>query len=346
MSGAQRFFARALHIFFGRPFFFLVPALLIAGAGAYFATSKGDQYRSVGVLSVASSTFLDELTERNDTFNIATPAAAIGGQFNELMYTDGFATSVADAAGLREARLSGIVTLKSLRANVVASAAGDALVRISATADNPELARRLADAAISTFKNHIISIEVEGSNVAESFYEEQLDAYKIEVDAAKDTLEQYLATHPAPVDSSIDRDPAEELAIERLNASLDRAQQRLDDAFDKREAARLATLQSSADIGERLRVLDPPGVPTAPVNGLLSMIVTFMMFAILGVMVTVGAVLLATLLDRSIHTAADLEWLGAGVLAVVPSSKRLRVSSAPPDKHRSDDRVVPMRVAG
>ena len=62
VSGAQRFLARSLFIFFSKPLLFLLPALVVTSIGGYLATTTPDEYQSIGVLSVSSETFLDVLT--------------------------------------------------------------------------------------------------------------------------------------------------------------------------------------------------------------------------------------------------------------------------------------------
>ena len=73
---------------------------------------------------------------------------------------------------------------------------------------------------------------------------------------------------------------------------------RFDSAFDNREAARLATLQSSADINQRFRTLDEPVAPDVPQSGLKTLATTMILYAILGLLLSIGAVALATVLDR------------------------------------------------
>ena len=345
-SGAQRFFSRALYIFFGKPFSFLVPALLIIGAGGFFATSKPDEFKSVGVLSVSTSTFLGDLSQvRSTAINYEAPSVKVARQFNELMQTDGFAESVIEGAGLSDTVASGVLSVPDVREHVFATATGDSLLRITAISKVPELARLLAVSGIAAFKNYVISSEVLGSNVAESFYDEQLASYKTEVDTANAALAAYLLSHPGPTDSRIDRDIAEQLEIQRLDEELARATERFDGASDNRELSRLATMQSSADIGQRFRTLDEPTASDAPTSGLKSLAITLILFGVLGLLASSGIVALACLLDRSIHSAADLERLGSTVRAVVPQSKTLKVET-PRHLAIAPNRDAPVRTAG
>ncbi len=347
VAGAQHFFARAMHIFFGRPLRFLLPAILLTALGAYSATSKPDQYVSAGVLSVSSETFLGELSQvRASQTTYETPATAIARQFNELMQTDKFAETVAAGAGLTITPGPQHVDVAAIRGNVYTSATGNSLLRIIAMADDPQRAQALAGAGTDAYKNYVISSEVLGSDVAESFYDDQLATHKAEVDAANQALDDYVADHPEPIDARDERDVADQLEIERLNALLEKAQERYDLAFDNRERSSLATMQSEADSGQRFRVLDAPQVPVVPISGLKDTLTTVIMYAVLGLMVSFGAVVIACVLDRSIHSATDLERLGITVRAVVPKT-RMRKNNSP--RHQSAMTAPiqePMRSAG
>lgn len=336
-----------MFIFFGKPLLFLLPALLIAGAGVYMASTESSQYQSVGVLSISSETFLDTLSGNNtDTRSFETPAVTTARQFNELMQTDGFASSVIDGAGLGEQRANGVLTIADVRENTYASASGDTIVELVAVASDPEWARMLAVSGIATFKNFVISSEASGTDVAEIFYDEQLTTYKVEVDAASAALQTYLADHPEPIDPDDERDIGEQLEIEKLDDLLARAQARFDSAFDNREAARLATLQSSADINQRFRTLDEPSVPDSSLSGLKTMLTTVVLFGVLGLLVSLAAVVLVSVIDRSVYSASDLDVLGANVLAVVPRTNAMKIDHGRRLKPVPSSAGVPMRSAG
>jgi uncharacterized protein involved in exopolysaccharide biosynthesis len=328
VAGAEYFFARALHIFFGKPVRFLLPAILLTALGAYMAMSKPDQYQSSGVLTVSSETFLGELSQvRTAETSFETPSTTVARQFNELMQTAAFAETVVEGAGLTTAPGPNQVDLAEIRASVYAISTGDSLLSIVATAEVPSRAQALAASGIDAYRSFVVSSEVAGSDVAESFYDEQLAVQKAQVDAATDALASYLAAHPEPIFESEERDVAEQFEIERLNAQLVRAQERYDEAFDNREQSSLATMQSTADSGQRFRVLDEPDSPVLPNSGLRATLTTTIMFGVLGLLVSFGALMIACLLDRSIHSARDLERLGVVVRSVVPMTKMSKTAT-------------------
>jgi len=335
-----------MFIFFGKPLLFLIPAVVVTAAGVYVASSEPSEYQSIGVLSISSETFLDTLSgTRTGTRSFETPAVTTARQFNELMQTDGFAISVVNGAGLGDQRLNGELTLLDVRANTYAAAAGDTIVEVISVAGNPEWAQKLSASGIATFKNFVISSEASGTDVAEIFYDQQLTTYKLEVDTASDALQAYLADHPEPILAGDERDIGEQLEIEKLNDLLARAQARFDLAFDNREAARLATLQSSADIDQRFRTLDEPTAPDVPLSGLTAMLTTIIMFAVLGILVSMASVMLVSVFDRSIYSAHDLDILGANVRAVVPRSSAMKVDHSRRLNPQPVTSSVPIRSA-
>ena len=345
-SGAQRFFSRALYVFFAKPILFLIPVVLVTAFGVYSAVSAPDEYRSSGSLNVSADTFLSELSQvRSSEFSYETPASVVATKFNEFLQTDGFAQEVAAGAGLDDEISSGAMELGDLRADLFASASGDSLMRVFAVGDTPDQAKALAESAISTYRNYVLASEVDEYDSAQAVFDDQVSVYESEVDAAFDAYSDYLVAHPPPDDARDARDIAEQTEIARLNDQLTRAQERLDTSIDAREAARQASISSAADIDQRLKVIDAPSLPTSPESGLRAMLMTVILFGMLGLFISIAAVCAVSLLDRSIHSAADLDVLGAPVRAVVPRERSIRVD---PSRMNPVGKVAstPMRKAG
>jgi hypothetical protein len=331
-SGTQRFLSRSVQVFFGRPILFLLPAVAITLFGIYSGQAKSSEFRSSGAISVSEETFLGSLSDtRTGDFGFDTAATTITRQFNELMQTDGFALSVTENAGLGAQVESGQISLDKVRLSVYAAAAGDSLMRINAVSESPLAAQALADSAIKTYKNWVTDAEIGQFEAAERFYEELLNEYKKDVDAANDAYTDYVIENPAPADPRDQRDTAEQLEIAQLDAQLTRAQDRFDAAVDNREKSRQATQTSAADIDQRLQVVDAPRVPALPEAGLKDLLITVVMFGVLGTLVSLCAVALVSALDRSILSIADLEHLGPPVVAVVPWTRDLKVPRRRPD---------------
>lgn len=213
----------------------------------------------------------------------------------------------------------------------------------NAVAEDPGQAKALAQSAITTYKNRVIADEVSSSTVAETFWNNQLTAYNTELTAANKALTDYLSANKEPATG--ERSEADKAQIASLQSEVDRAQTRFDSALNNREQARLNSVVSSADIDQRFRVLDEPTTPSAPESGLRTLLTTVVIFSALGLMLTVVAICLATVLERSILSAADLDRLGAPARAVVPRSKRMRIEPRRVSVVRSEPTVPPPPMA-
>ncbi|MEO6123069.1 MAG: hypothetical protein ABIR32_05120, partial [Ilumatobacteraceae bacterium] len=274
---------RFLETSFSNWLILIVPVLLCGAYGAYKAMSEPDEYRSVGTLSVSYESFLGQLSQvRTTDFSYETPAARTARQFNELMGTSGFASSVVNLAAVDVPEIAA-VPIEQARLMVFASPSGDSLMRVTGTAQNPRLANVMVRSAVAAFSEWVTDTEVSASEAAENFYDDQLVGYEQDVTEADKTLDAYLTANPEPIDPDIPRDVAVELEIQRLNESLSRAQNRYYGAIDKRDAAKLATTQSAVDIKQRLRVVDTPSLPTSPESGRRQQAITLIIFTVLGV---------------------------------------------------------------
>jgi hypothetical protein len=328
--GAQLFLSRCRDVAGRRWWIFIVPFLFVGSYGAYRAESEQATYKSSGTLTVSDQSYLGALTQAratNATFE--TVGSRSSRQFNGLMSTDEFALLVATKAGLGSSIKSGSLTLVGLRSTVVAVATGDSLVQIVAVENDPNSALTVAQSAIDTYRSWVLDHEVSASGTAEKFFDGQLSGYQDAITTANNALTDYLVRHPAPKDKTEARDIAEQLEIQTLNDHLTRAQKRYDDTVDKREDARLATVQSNTDINQRIEVVDAPAAPLGPEGSLKKKATTVVLFGVIGALLSVCVVALAALVDRSIHREDDLRGVGLIVLGIVPF-ERARTGSRRP----------------
>lgn len=333
--GTQLFLSRCRDVLGRRWWIFIVPFLFVGSYGAYRAESQQATYKSSGTLTVSDQSYLGALTQvraTNATFE--TVGSRSSRQFNGLMSTDEFALSVATKAGLESSVKNGLLTLASLRSTVFAAATGDSLVQIVAVEKDPNNALAVAQAAIETYRAWVLDHEVNASGTAEKFFDGQLAGYQDAITTANNALTDYLVKHPAPKDKTEARDIAEQLEIQTLNDHLTRAQKRYDDTVDKREDARLATVQSNTDINQRIEVVDVPAAPQGPEGSLKKKATTVVLFGVIGTLLSICVVALVALADRSIHREDDLRAVGLIVLGVVPvqrvGARRKRPSQKTP----------------
>jgi uncharacterized protein involved in exopolysaccharide biosynthesis len=335
----KRVVRRLLDTFFRRRWLYIVPLVLFTVAGIARGFSSGSGYESVGVIDVAKDTLLSDLTSiRGENFGFETPATATAKTINALMGTDNFITSIAKSAGVTGALSRGELTADGIRTSLAITPDGDNLVKVVASTNNPELSARLAQGTMDTFMQYIVSGDVAESRAAEQFFNDQLAAYQKQLEQAQSALREYAASHPGgPQDL---RPLDEQVEIERLKSAVQQAQETYSTAQGKSDEARLATEQSVRDVSQQLRIIDTPEVPGGPQPRLKTVVLTTGLFMFVGMFISFGAVVLASVLDRSLRTPDDVEQLlGMSVLAVVPDvtpSKRERRASKKGKKDAAD----------
>jgi uncharacterized protein involved in exopolysaccharide biosynthesis len=310
---------RLLESFFRRWYFYLVPLVLLCVVGVLNVAGTKKAYQSLGTFNVENSTVLSTLSGTGDANSgFDTAASSTSKRIGALLQTDQFIKDVSVKAHLDGAVAAGQITLGQIRASITAWPNGSNLVNVSGTNANPAVAQALAGATIDAFVQGTIDSQASQSDAAVAFFSQLVTSYQGDVTKAQTALDKFLAAHPAPAVGS--RPDDEQAQLARLNADLTAAQARYDEAVSKNQDAQLSTEKTKADVGQRLRVVDAPQVPTVPLGGLKTSITNFATFAVLGVLLTGGALVVGTLLDRTIRTPNDVSRLGIRLLTVVPAA--------------------------
>jgi capsular polysaccharide biosynthesis protein len=144
--------------------------------------------------------------------------------------------------------------------------------------------------------------------------------YQKRLDDARSALATYVAAHPS-AGSDADRPADEQVQIASLTEAVTRADDQLSTARSSLSSAQIANAQTTADVAQRLQVVDNPVKPLAPEPHRKKDALTLLMFIILGALVSSAALVVATLLDRSVRYADEVEaHLEVPVLAMVPSN--------------------------
>jgi hypothetical protein len=311
---------RFLETFFRRWWLYLVPLLLCCVFGGLSVVSQPKQYLSQGVLSASPDTLLGNLSDLgNDrAFSFETPATVASRRINEQLRSDEFIRALAVRAGIQSSLETGLINPEYIRTRVAASPDGENLLKVGSMTGDPELSVRLATATIDTFIQFVIDEDLSDSSAAQEFYSEIASDYLTKVESAQDSLDEYLVRHPAPPFG--DRPPLEQSEMSQLTSELERVESRYSSALAKVEDASLAMELSRLDITQRLRVVDPPVRPVAPVTGMKQAIISIGIFVALGSMMMIGLVALVMFLDKTVTTVGQVKaHFGLNVLATVPA---------------------------
>jgi uncharacterized protein involved in exopolysaccharide biosynthesis len=311
---------RMLENFFRRWYLYLVPVLLLALVGAFSVAGAKKQFQSVGTFNVESSTVLSTLSGStgDPSLGYDTPATATSKRIGSLLQTDQFVKDIASKAKLDTALTAGQITVSEIRSSIGAAPNGANLVNLTATNIDPAVAQALAGATIAAYVQSIIDSQASQSNAAIAFFTDLVTTYQTDLATARRSLSDYLTAHPAPVVGA--RSDEEQAELARINGDVTQAQTRYDDALTKKQGAELTTEQTKADVGERLRIVDAPVLPSVPLGGMKKTITSMATFVILGIMLAAGAVVVGTLLDHSVRTSSDVSRLGLRLLTVVPDT--------------------------
>lgn len=309
---------RMLETFFRRWLLCLVPLIICCTLGVLSVTLTPERYVSQGLVSASPDTLLGNLANVGDNgFGFDTPAAVTSRRINEQLRSDDFVAAVAERAGLTPSLEAGLIELSYVRARVSAAPDGVNLFKVGAMTEDPELSVRLALATIESFVQSVVDEDLSESLAAQTFYEGVAAQYQVEVDTARAALDVYLVDHPAPPFGA--RPAGEQLRIAELTTNLERAQSQYTGAQANVESAKLSNELAQLDIRQRLRVVDPPARPVAPITGLRSAVISLGVFVVLGVMLTVGLVALSAFLDKTVRTVDEiLPRFGLDVVATLP----------------------------
>jgi capsular polysaccharide biosynthesis protein len=326
---------RLFDSYFRHRWLYLLPILVMAIFAVVYTLTREHVYISSGVIFTEQTSLLSSLTSvQSEGFSWNTPAQDTTNQISDLIRTDAFIRAVIQGTDLEAEMDKGepVVreTIYEVRRRIWASVAGTSQVQISAANTNPHIAYQLAQSTIDTFIQWKINLDRTDSVTAGDFFQELIQGYRTDVTQAQQTLRSYLEAHPEPVRGA--RPDTEELEIQRLQADLDFAGTRLAQALDKAEEARLAETQVESNIRQKYTVVDAPGLPDRPATSRRQIAMNASVFLAVGALLSVIAVLGATVIERSFRTPLDVKQaLDLPVLAVVPDvpkqnqKKRFRI---------------------
>jgi capsular polysaccharide biosynthesis protein len=317
---------RMLETYFRRRWLYLLPIVAMVIAAVVYMLLIQPKYVAKGVLYVQNQSFLASLTSvrvNNPSWWI-TPAQLSVNEINELLQTDAFVRAIIEKTDLEAYMGQGTGAVESLikktRKSISASPLGDNQVQIIASFEDPEIAYQLVNAVISGYSRWQINAQRVESQVAQDFFSELIQTYEAELDLARQEMRDYLEANPLPLRG--DRSGTEQLELARLQGMIDLLSQRYANALEKEENARLATAQVESDARQSNVLIDAPKQPDKPEVSKRKLALQAGLFVMAGLLLSVGSVIGAAVLDRSFLFPLDVHnRLSLSVLAVVPDVK-------------------------
>jgi capsular polysaccharide biosynthesis protein len=341
----RAFVARVLESYFRHRWLNLIPlALMMVGAVVWLLTAK-PEYTSRGTVYAQGGSLLASLAaDITSQTGWTSPAKAMADDLNSLLQSDAFMRSVVAGSELEPEMNRGPRaadrTLKDARKAVWTETLGQNMVLVGAAHTSPVVAQQLSEGVI---RNYLLWRENNRSNegvTAQSYFEKLMPQYEADVRTARQDLEAYLVQHPDPVRG--DRPTEETFQIERLQAAVQEATQRLSETVAKAEKAKLAGDRSTIDVQQTFTIIDAPQIPPEPSTSRRKQALNMAVFFLAGLLLSGVAVIGGALLDTSLRFPADVQQkLGLPVLGSIPSVRpeRKKRSGRRARKEREEPRV-------
>jgi uncharacterized protein involved in exopolysaccharide biosynthesis len=319
----RRVVLNVLEAFFRRPWLHLLPLLLMLILGGVTAFGKDPVYKSSGTITAtaAGSTLVGSLAQGNNQgFNFETPATVVARNINEQLRTTNFLNTIAGKLQDNPTEAEQALLREVIAKDVVATADGDSLVRVSASTGGRELAFRLAQSTITAYRDAVVATQVQQAQEDVTFFEGQEKTDAAALQAAQQDVLNFVATQGITDQTKIDL--ATQLALKqkqddvaRLQAVYNASLQRLSDAKVQVNAANTA-------VDQQLRVTDPAEAPLVPEPRLKKAAMTLIVFGVLGLLLSLASVVVSATLDRTIRVPGDVKAkFDLDVLAVVPDAR-------------------------
>ncbi|MAT06292.1 MAG: hypothetical protein CL424_14740 [Acidimicrobiaceae bacterium] len=336
LAGGHAFWWRLCDNFFRRWWLFLLPVIVLGALGVTQARSTLQLYRTTATLSVSTNPLLPEQPVRGaEVGTWETLAAATSRTINERLGTDAFLSDVADGAGLGEAVEAGTLSLDVVRSSVWASASGDSLVSVNATWADPRTVNALAQSTVDEYRQFLGDTVARAATSAEEFWTERLVQLDADRDDAEGALVDYVAGLPA-LEPGEDYPVTVQVEVNRLSGRLEALEAEVSEVEGQIDTAVLTRTQQTASAGESFSVIDPPSVPASPESTVVRQAMTVVAFVLMGVVVAIAALLVTTVLDRTISSPFELMAVPT-VATVVTVPARRRARSTPEESVHSTE---------
>ena len=341
LASGHAFWWRLADNFFRRWWLFLIPVLVMGVLGVRQASNTLELYRTTATLSVSTNPLLPDQPVRGAEVGVwETLAGASARTINERLGTDAFVASVAERAGFGDMATAGPEPLSIVRSSVWASTSGDSLVRVNATWGDPQTAHNLVVATIDEYRLFLGDTVARAATSAEEFWTERLDQVRADRDAAEQDMLGYIAGLPALEDGD-DYPVTVQVEVNRLSGRLEALEAEVSSVEEQIDTAVLTRTQQTASAGESFAVIDPPRVPGAPDSTLVERAMTVLAFILMGLVISIAAIVVTTVLDRTISSPLEISAIPsvAQVVTVAAAPKRRSRSRPSPDEP-ADERTA------
>jgi capsular polysaccharide biosynthesis protein len=313
---------RLLESYFRRWFLYPLPIFLFVAVALLSSLRAKPTFVALGALYVQKESLLATLTSiQNTGFAWVTPAQATVDEFKELIQTDSFIRAIIRQTDLESSMNGGDEAVSRIiadtRRSIWAQPLGNNLIQVGAIDGKGPLAEQMAKALVEAYIQWRISADQEESASAQAFFEDLVQTYQADLEAAREEQHAFLEEYPDPVRG--DRSTAEQVQMNQLQAAVNEANMRLTNAIEKLESAKLALAQSESKARQSYRLLDVPRAPPKVESSKTKLVMNLVIMAVVGLILGGIGTAGAALLDSSYRFPIDVQsGLDLPVLAVVP----------------------------
>jgi hypothetical protein len=317
-----------------RRYRWLLAALLavVWGAGlAAAAVEYSTTYESVATIWVLRASPELTQTDANDP-NIPIVQTAATQQaelINQLLQTRSFLHDVVAATSLRpamEAATDEKKYLEGIRRQFRVQTLGTNLMSVACTGHDPSDCAELVKTAIALRNERVSQARIDATAAVNALYSKDYDVAQTQALEAQRKLEEFNATHRAPL-SDIDQHLQAQLRL-----SLDLAQVRLADLRGRMDRSVLAPALLEIS-GMEFQVIDEPRVESTPSGGLKPAVSIMGVAFMTGLVLSALLVVIGALLTDHVASPADVQRLApARLFATIP---RLVTDKGEPDDLRA-----------
>ncbi|MGB1251179.1 MAG: hypothetical protein ACPG8W_11230 [Candidatus Promineifilaceae bacterium] len=321
-----------LEAFYRHPWRHITPLILLAICGAVYSAVSAPLYTSRGVLYVRNDSVLGTLTTaRSSSYIYVTRAQIAVDELETLLVTDSFLRAIIQRTDLEDEFSDGypldellVIANNSIFVQIVSRQQ----VAIEAQADTPELAYQLALATMETYRQYKINVVVTDSDVARGVLSEILTDHQATLDDAEQALRDYLTDNPEPL-LGVQRPETERNEITLLRADMERADKKLLQVESLTETIRLSRMQAEREIDQTYVLVDSPRFPSTAAVSLLQQVVVFLMFCIVGLILSIVFTVGTAVLDTSFRFPLSVKLgLELPVLGTIARGEQLAPSEA------------------
>ncbi len=320
---------RFLENWFQSFWLYLIPFVLMIGAYAASFYILEDEFVSKGVLFVQTETLIDQVASLgDDNVNFfLSPSEQTADEIVELLNTDSFIRLIISQTPTLEAEMSKgdkIVreTIADVRDAIAVNITGSNNVEVAVSWTDQEIAWKTATATMNSYIEWKINSDKRDSFAAREFLENLVPQYRNEYQAAVQGLEEFLIQNPEPFRG--ERPEIEQLKINQLEVAAQTSFDRFQEASDNLEQVRLDEAIIEGKTIQSYTIVDSPKIPVEEEGGLVRKVVTAAVFVTLGIVLSLLAIILSTLFDRSLRFPIESpSSLGLPVLSSVKRVKNI-----------------------